>query len=95
MKTKEILKEWRSFLLEGTSKRFKKDHIGKKVIVKDCCGTCHEKFDNIPKTGKLEGKLEVVNLPDRDGVNFVLVSVDNKKGKHFPECCVNLKNEKS
>tara|TARA_Y100000022_G_scaffold196525_1_gene203644 strand:- start:143 stop:418 length:276 start_codon:yes stop_codon:yes gene_type:complete len=91
MKTKEILKEWRSFLLEGTSKKFTKDQEGEKVIVEDCCGTCYEKFDNVPETGQLEGTLEVIDLPDRDGINFVLVSVDNKKGKHFPECCVDLK----
>tara|TARA_B100000073_G_scaffold206195_1_gene171012 strand:- start:111 stop:392 length:282 start_codon:yes stop_codon:yes gene_type:complete len=93
MKTKEILKEWRSFLLEGTSKIFKEDDVGKKVIIKDCCGTCHKKFDNVPKTGQLEGILEVIDLPDRDGVNFVLISVGNKKSKQFPECCVKPKNE--
>ena len=91
MKTKEILKEWRSFLLEGNSKKFTEDNEGEKVIIKDCCGTCHKKFDNVPKTGQLEGTLEVTDLPDRDGVNFVLISVDNKKGKQFPECCVEPK----
>ena len=91
MKTKEILKEWRSFLLEGASKIFKEDDVGKKVIIKDCCGTCHDKFKNVPKTGQLEGTLEATNLRDRDGVNFVLISVDNKKGKQFPECCVEPK----
>ena len=90
MKTKEILKEWRSFLLEGTSKKFTEDHIGRKVIVKDCCGTCYKKFDNVPEKGKLEGTLKVIDLSDRDDVNFVLISIDNKKGKQFPECCVEL-----
>ena len=91
MKTKEILKEWRSFLLEGNSRKFTEDNKGEKVIIKDCCGTCYKKFDNVPETGQLEGTLEVINLPDRDGVNFVLISVDNKKGKQFPECCVEPK----
>jgi len=88
MKTKEILKEWRNFILEGTSKKFTEGHKGKKVIIKDCCGTCHDKFANVPEKGELEGTLEVIDLPDRDGVNFVLISIENKKGKHFPECCV-------
>lgn len=89
-KTARLLKEWKSFLNEGGSKKFKEKDLGKKVIVKDCCGECHKTHKNVPEEGQMTGKLEVINLPDIQDVNNVLVSIDGKKGKHFPECCVNL-----
>ena len=89
-KTAQLLNEWKSFLHEGGSKKFKKEDIDKKVIVKDCCGKCHKTHKNVPAKGQITSNLEVINLPDRHDVNFVLVSVDGKKGKQFPECCVNL-----
>jgi len=89
-KIAQLLNEWKSFLHEGGSKKFKKEDIDKKVIVKDCCGKCHKTHKNVPAKGQITGKLKVINLPDRHDVNFVLVSVDGKKGKQFPECCVNL-----
>ena len=102
MNTKEILKEWRNFLLEASSKVFNKNDEGKKVIVKDCCGNCHKMYDNVPKKGHIEGTLKVINLPDREDkknpgkkINFVLVSISKDTDKSFPECCVELKDEKS
>ena len=98
MNTKQILTEWKRFLLEATSKVFIEDDKGKKVIVKDCCGTCHKMYKNVPERGHIEGTLEEINLPDREDkrnpgkkINFVLVSISKDNEKQFPECCVKLK----
>lgn len=88
--TSKILKEWRSFLNESNSKKFQKDHVSKKVFVKDCCGKCFEKFSIDKKYNSKTGILKAINLNDRENINFVLVSVNNEE-KQFPECCVNLK----
>ena len=87
-KTAQILNEWKSFLNEGGSKKFNKDDLNKKVIVKDCCGQCHKKHKNVPEEGQLTGQLKAINLPDIHGVNNVSISVNGKEGKYFPECCV-------
>lgn len=88
--TSKILKEWKSFLNESNSKKFKRNHVDKKVFVKDCCGKCFENFGIDKKYNSKTGTLKEINLNDRDNVNFVLVSIDNDE-KQFPECCVNLK----
>jgi len=90
-KTAQILNEWKTFLNEGGSKKFKEKDINANVIVKDCCGKCHITHKNVPEKGKLEGKLEGIDMPDRKNANFVLVKIKNQsKAKQFPECCVNL-----
>lgn len=88
--TSKILKEWKSFLNESKSKKFKTNHVDKKVFVKDCCGKCFKKFGIDKKYNSKTGTLKEINLNDRDNVNFVLVSIGNDE-KQFPECCVNLK----
>ena len=92
MKTKEILKEWRSFLNEADSKKFKEEDKEKNVFVKDCCDKYFEKFSIDKKYNSKSGILKATNLNDRDNINFVLVSINGEE-KQFPECCVNLKND--
>ena len=93
MKTRSILKEWRKFLLEGTSKKFTEDHIGNKVIVKDCCGSCHKNYKNVPKSGSLKGILKQNDLHNINDMNIVLVDIKGKGEKQFPQCCVSLLDE--
>ena len=89
-KTAQLLNEWKSFLNEGGSKKFKDKDLDKKVIIKDCCGKCHKTHKNVPAKGQLSGQLKAIDLPDRNETNFVLVAINGKKEKQFPECCVNL-----
>lgn len=95
MKTKEILKEWRSFLKESAYKKFtEKDVKNKlKITYSPCCEEC-SKFLKMSigqeKSGILTGcDGNDIKVKD-DIVNTIFV---NKK--MIPQCCVKLNNEQS
>ena len=89
MKTKEILKEWKKFLIESTKLKFSEKEMGKKVEYSPCCKGCVEflKMDH--------GEIKSGELTGIDGNNVEIgdrkentVFVDKKM---VPQCCVNLK----
>ena len=90
MRTKELLKEWRSFLKESIKEIFSGDDIGIKVEYFPCCDDCKDFF--VKKYGKAmesskAGKLTAVNgndiqLGDRKE-NTVYVDEEM-----IPQCCV-------
>jgi hypothetical protein len=94
-KTAQLLNEWKSFLNESVKPKFSKDDIGKKVVVKDCCGGCSTKKEfktlGIPskEEAALKGVLEGLDGPNYGGQNIVFVKVSGEdKARHFPQCCV-------
>ena len=85
MRTKELLKEWRSFLKESVKEKFSKDDIGIKVEYFPCCDDCKKFLKNMksPKTGNLTAvNGRDVQLGDRKENT---VHID---GKMVPQCCV-------
>ena len=90
MKTRNILKEWRNFLNESIKTKFKKSDIDKNVVIKDCCGSCHKNYKNVPKSGSLKGILKQNDLHNINDMNIVLVDIKGKGEKQFPQCCVEL-----
>ena len=103
MKTKEILKEWRSFLNENkfTDVKYKK---GQKVKIKICCEGCAKaastKKFSAKKNEIFQGSVVAANLNNRnvrfDGdekdtkVNFVMVEIGKKGEQSFPQCCIDF-----
>lgn len=104
MRTKELLKEWRSFLNESklTDVSYKKDQ---EVKIKICCGGCATaasvkgKF-TAKKDDSFSGKVIAPDLGNRPvrfdndnkdtDVNFVLVDIGSKGEQSFPQCCIDL-----
>lgn len=95
MKTKDLLKEWKTFLKEGVKESFKKSDIGKKVKITTCCPMC-KKFTGVGSGRSLKGnwKLEVINANDvkiGDRTENLVIVKSGEKTKKVPQCCVSLK----
>jgi len=87
MNTKQILKEWRSFLSESVKEIFSKEDIGKEVKYFPCCEECKKlkslKNMKQPRTGKISGvNGNDIQIGDRKE-NTIFVDK-----KMVPQCCV-------